>query len=99
MRSALGRRGIVEGASPCQRQTSEIRVGIQFGIAYAPAILVQELGLLQARLPGVRLSWRQFRSGAMVSNALEQGEIDVGMMGVAPFLGQWPGLADRLCVG
>lgn len=68
---------------------SEIRLGIQFGISYAPAILIQELGLLEKRLPGIKVTEVQFGSGAEVTQAMLSGEIDVGFMGVAPFLEGW----------
>jgi NitT/TauT family transport system substrate-binding protein len=79
---AVHHRGIVEDVPPGR----EVRVGIQFGFAYTPAILVEELGLMARRLPGARVVLRQFGSGAEVTRALAAGEIDVGIMGVAPFL-------------
>lgn len=68
---------------------NQIRIGIQFGIAYAPAILVQALGLVEHRLPGTQVLLRQFGSGAEVTQALAAGELEVGIMGVAPFLSAW----------
>lgn len=81
---ALHHTGTVESAA--QR---EVRIGIQFGISYTPAILVQELDLLGRRLPGTRVVLRQFGSGSEVTQALATGQIDVGIMGVAPFLLSW----------
>ncbi|MGE5672675.1 MAG: ABC transporter substrate-binding protein [Mycobacterium leprae] len=81
---AIHHRGIVE--APPSRA---VRIGIQFGIAYAPAVLVQALGLLERRLPGARVVLRRFGSGAEITQALAAGEIDLGMMGVAPFLIAW----------
>lgn len=86
---AIHHAGIVEDASPRHTGTPEIRIGIQFGIAYAPAILIQGLGLITRHRPGTRVILHQFGSGAEVSQALATGEIDVGMMGVGPFLISW----------
>ncbi|HLN65410.1 MAG TPA: ABC transporter substrate-binding protein, partial [Symbiobacteriaceae bacterium] len=86
---AVHHMGIVEDAPPRKTGPGEVRIGIQFGIAYAPAVLVQALGLVERRLPGTRVVLRQFGSGAEVTQALAAGELDVGIMGVAPFLSSW----------
>ena len=87
--AAVNHMGIVEGPPPRTPCPGEVRIGVQLGTAYAPAVLVQALGLVERRLPGARVVLRQFGSGAEVTQALAAGELDVGIMGVAPFLSSW----------
>lgn len=58
----------------------------QFGIAYAPLNIMKELGILEKKLPGVAIEWKQFGGPTAIREGMLNGEIDFGFMGVSPVL-------------
>lgn len=58
----------------------------QFGIAYAPLNIMKELGILEEKLPGVAIEWKQFGGPTAIREGMLNGEIDFGFMGVSPVL-------------
>ncbi len=76
------------GASPAQAlPTPEIRIAGQFGFVYAPLMIAEKHRIFQKY--GFRPVWREYGSGAAVREALVAGEVDVGFMGIPPFLIGW----------
>lgn len=63
-----------------------IRIGEQFGIAYAPLQIMREQGLLERELSGVKITWKQFGGPVPIREAMLAGEIDFAFMGPAPVL-------------
>lgn len=70
----------------CGRKPTEINIAEQFGIAYAPLTIMKEKGLLEKRLPGVTVNWKQFGGPTAIREGMLNGEIDIGFMGPAPVL-------------
>lgn len=58
----------------------------QFGIAYAPLNLMQEMGWLEEKLPGITIEWKKFGGPTAIREAMLSGEVDFGFMGVSPVL-------------
>ncbi len=77
------------GAAPESREIPGMRVAIQFSLGNAPLVVLREKGFIERYLPGVEVEWEQYGSGAAMGEALIAGELDVGMMGIPPFLIGW----------
>ncbi|HYH04316.1 MAG TPA: ABC transporter substrate-binding protein [Bacillota bacterium] len=65
----------------------EIRIAGQFGLVYAPLMVAEKLQIFEKH--GLKPVWREYGSGAAVREALIAGEVDVGFMGIPPFLIGW----------
>jgi NitT/TauT family transport system substrate-binding protein len=63
-----------------------IRLAQQYGMHYAPAYVMQELGILDELLPGVKLEWSNFGGGSAMNEALISNQLDVAFMGIPPVL-------------
>lgn len=74
-------------AAGCGRkEDNSIGIAEQFGIAYAPLQIMKEQKLLEKRLPGVTIRWKQFGGPTGIREGMLNGGIDFGFMGVAPVL-------------
>ncbi|MBI3455220.1 MAG: ABC transporter substrate-binding protein [Candidatus Rokubacteria bacterium] len=63
-----------------------LRIVKQPGLGYLPLIVMRELKLLEKRLPGVELEWRQLTSGPVIRDAMVAGQLDIGSGGLGPFI-------------
>lgn len=68
---------------------AEIKIAIQYGLGYAPILLIEKHDLIEKYAPGTEVTWLQLGSGAAINEALIAGKIDIGSMGVGPFLIGW----------
>jgi NitT/TauT family transport system substrate-binding protein len=73
------------GAAEAQ-ETKQIRIVKQPGLGYLQLIVMRELKLLDTRVPGVEIEWRQLTSGPVIRDAMVAGQIDVGSGGLGPFI-------------
>lgn len=64
----------------------QLSIAQQFGVAYAPLQIMKEKQLLEQKLPGVQIDWKQFGGPTAIREGMLNGEIDFGFMGVAPVL-------------
>lgn len=64
-----------------------LRLAVQYGLGYAPLTIADEMGYFERY--GYQVEWTQFGSGGAIREALVAGELDVGMMGIPPFLIGW----------
>lgn len=62
------------------------RIALQFGLAYTPLAVVRMRGLVEDRLPDVEVEWIQLGNAAAIREAMLAGRLDVGFMGIPPFL-------------
>ncbi len=83
--------GLVFGGSGCAKSTAQnkIRMADQFGLGYAPVTIMLEKKFIEKRLPGVTIERLQFGSGGAVREAMVAGQLDVGFVGIPPFLIGW----------
>jgi NitT/TauT family transport system substrate-binding protein len=65
---------------------SSYTIALQPGIAYAPLLIVKEQRLIEKRLPGTKVAWKELDSGAAVRDGVVSGDIDVAAGGNSPFL-------------
>jgi len=68
---------------------SKVTIALQFGLAYAPVQIMKEKNLLEKYLPGAEISWKQMGTGPAIRDAMVTGQVDVGFMGISPFLIGW----------
>lgn len=79
--------GLLLCVAGCAKTNSkELNIAEQFGIAYAPLQIMKEQRLLEKRLPGVTVNWKQFGGPTAIREGMLAGEIDIGFMGPAPVL-------------
>lgn len=79
-----GAMGIMAGCGGKKQES--IGIAEQFGIAYAPLQIMKEKGILEEKLPGVQINWKQFGGPTGIRESMLNGEVDFGFMGVAPVL-------------
>ncbi len=69
--------------------SSKVTIAQQFGLAYAPVQIVKEKQLMEKYLPGVAVTWVQMGTGPTIRDAMVTGQVDIGFMGISPFLIGW----------
>ncbi|HEV8438244.1 MAG TPA: ABC transporter substrate-binding protein [Methylomirabilota bacterium] len=84
---ALAVLSIVVAVLPANAQESkQLRIVKQPGLAYLQLIVMREQKLLDKRLPGVEIEWRQLTSGPVIRDAMIAGQMDIGSGGLGPFI-------------
>ena len=73
------------GASVEAQETKQLRIVKQPGLGYLQLVVMREQKLLEKRLPGVEIEWRQLTSGPVIRDAMVAGQMDIGSGGVGPF--------------
>nr|MBQ8252891.1 ABC transporter substrate-binding protein [Lachnospiraceae bacterium] len=76
-------------ASPQKSQEGKesLTVAYQYGLAYAPLTIMQELQLIESNYDGeIEIEWLNLNSGSAINEGVLTGEIDVANMGVGPFV-------------
>lgn len=70
-------------------QEQKIRIALQYGLAYAPVQIMEKNKLIEKYLPGASVTWKQMGTGPVIRDAMVTGEVDIGFMGISPFLIGW----------
>jgi NitT/TauT family transport system substrate-binding protein len=65
---------------------SEITIGYQPGLGYAPLLIAKQQKLIEKELPDVDVEWQMLDSGSALRDGVLSGDIQVAAMGTAPFL-------------
>jgi len=78
---------VLPGCTRADERT--MNIAEQYGLAYAPLQIAKELKLIEKRLPGVTVNWRQLGNTASIREAMLANEIDAGFMAIPPFLIGW----------
>jgi len=81
-------------AGPAGAETSQVRIGYQFGFQYVPLMVMKHRHLLekhaeQAGLGKLQVTWLQFSGGGNMNDALLSNNLDFGELGVGPFVQMW----------
>ena len=63
-----------------------LNIAYQYGMAYAPLIVMQEQKLIEKYCDNVEVNWQVLNSGAAINEGVIAGDIQVAYMGIAPFL-------------
>jgi NitT/TauT family transport system substrate-binding protein len=77
-------RGAQNGPAP-----QNITIAYQFGIGYAPLLIIKQQRLLEKAYPGLRVQWIQLASGTPITDGIIKGDIQIGAMGTGPMLVGW----------
>lgn len=79
----------------------EIRIGLQFGIGYAPLVVLQHKPeLVKKHLPGVKLTWKELGAGTSLRDAMLGEQLDVGSGGAGPVIdGLTKGVNIKIATG
>jgi len=80
---------ILAGCAGSTRESKKVVVAQQYGLGYAPLIVVQERKLIEKYYEGAQVEWIQLGSGGTIREAIAAGTVDIGSMGVPPFLIAW----------
>lgn len=64
----------------------KIVIAEQFGLAYAPLQVLKARGDLDDAPDGVRVEWVKTANAAVIREAMAAGRMDIGFMGIPPFL-------------
>ena len=89
------------GCSGCgAKEKITLNIAQQFGIAYAPLNIMEQLGMLEEKLPDIEINWKQFGGPTGIREAMLSGEVDFGFMGIAPvMIGYDNGMEWRYATG
>ncbi|MCF0143455.1 MAG: ABC transporter substrate-binding protein [Parasporobacterium sp.] len=66
-----------------------IDIAYQYGMAYAPFIIMKEMRLIEKNYSGsytLLVEWHQMNSGAAINEGIVGGSLQFGAMGVGPFV-------------
>ena len=70
-----------------QKQKSELVIAEQYGLAYAPIVVMREKGFLQEALGDeTTIRWEKLGNTAAIREAMLTDNLDVGFIGIPPFL-------------
>jgi NitT/TauT family transport system substrate-binding protein len=86
--SAAGAGSTARGA-PAGPAPQKITIAYQFGIGYAPLLIIKQQRLLEKAYPGLEVEWRQLASGTPITDGIIRGDIQIGAMGTGPMLVGW----------
>jgi ABC-type nitrate/sulfonate/bicarbonate transport system substrate-binding protein len=67
-------------------ESRQLRIVKQPGLGYLQLIVMREQKLLEKRLSGVEIEWRQLTSGPVIRDAMVAGQMDIGSGGLGPFI-------------
>lgn len=80
--------GCLTGLGGCGAKSggkATLTIAYQYGMAYAPLLVMKEQGLIEKHYGSdVELTWQVLNSGAAINEGVVSGSIDVGAMGVGP---------------
>jgi NitT/TauT family transport system substrate-binding protein len=84
----------VGAAAVARAEVPEIRIGVQFGLAYLPVAVADDRGLFAAHakqlgLGDLKVSVHRFSGSSEVHDALLSGQLDLGAYGMPALLVAW----------
>lgn len=81
---------LVGCASDKQDERLKLVIADQFGLAYAPLEVMKAYGFLEEELKNANLDveivWQKFGNTSAIREAMLSGDLDVGFVGIPPFL-------------
>ncbi|RLD33044.1 MAG: ABC transporter substrate-binding protein [Bacteroidetes bacterium] len=78
--------------SSCSNSRSgdiSVTIADQYGLAYAPLQILKEKKIIEDQIPGIKVSWVKLGNTAAIREAILGGSVDIGFMGIPPFLIGW----------
>lgn len=80
-------------------QAVRLRIGYQFGLVYAPVLLMKELDIVKRYAPDATVEFARVASGAVIRDQLIAKQLDIGVLGPPPFLIGWQHLGWKYLIG
>jgi len=68
---------------------NNVTIALQYGLGYAPLQIIKEKNLMEKYLSGVNVEWKQLGTGPVIRDAIIADKVDIGFMGITPFLIGW----------
>lgn len=86
--------GLLSGSGVTRAEVKEVRIAIQYGIAYLPALIARESGLIEkhaksAGLGDIQVKWSQFSGANVMNDALLAGSLDFAFGGAPALIVMW----------
>jgi NitT/TauT family transport system substrate-binding protein len=81
--------GSAARSTPAGPAPNNITIAYQFGIGYAPLLIIKQQRWLERAYPGLRVEWKQLASGTPITDGIIKGDIQIGAMGTGPMLVGW----------
>ena len=78
--------GLALGGGADAQEPRQLRIVKQPGLGYLQLIVMREHKLIEKRIPGIEIEWRQLTSGPVIRDAMVAGQMDIGSGGVGPFI-------------
>lgn len=69
-----------------KKEEQTVKIAQQYGLAYAPIQIMKEKGFLEEELPDETIEWVKLANTAAIREAVLADNLDVGFMGIPPFL-------------
>ena len=76
----------------CTKQKQEqpsVTIAEQYGLAYAPLQIMKAKAIIEKKVPGIKVNWVKLGNTAAIREAVLGGRVDIGFMGIPPFLIGW----------
>ncbi len=80
---------IFSGCSNNKSEDISVTIAEQYGLAYAPLQILKEKKFIEEQLPGIKVNWVRLGNTAAIREAVLGGKVDIGFMGIPPFLIGW----------
>ncbi len=80
---------VLPGCKSAAQESQKVVIAQQFGLGYAPLMIMQKKNLIEKYYEGAEVEWVQLGSGGTINEAIASGAVDIGSMGVPPFLISW----------
>lgn len=82
---------VLSGCTNDNIEREELILADQFGLAYAPLEIMKDKQFLEkalsaAGLDNIQVSWKKFGNTTAIREAMLSGDLDVGFVGIPPFL-------------
>jgi NitT/TauT family transport system substrate-binding protein len=87
--AALAIAGSTARGAPNAAAPERITIAYQFGVGYAPLLIIKQQRLLEKAYPGLKVEWKQLASGTPITDGIIKGDIQIGAMGTGPMLVGW----------
>jgi NitT/TauT family transport system substrate-binding protein len=87
--AALAIAGSTASGAPNAAAPDKLTIAYQFGVGYAPLMIIKQQRLLEKAYPGLRVEWKQLASGTPITDGIIKGDIQIGAMGTGPMLVGW----------
>ncbi len=100
MTAALAAVGLSpERAQAQAKQPLRLRIGYQFGLVYAPLLVLKEFGLIKRYAPDAVVEYTRVGSGSVVRDQMIAKQLDIGILGPPPFQIGWQHLNWKYLCG